>query len=401
MKRGARIALFLLVQLSLTLLLLEIGLRLAAPHASGLRTLLGAPTKVTDFSHAETLEQLLGESVLGFVPFEIRGGFRLNSRSLCTREYTEPGKPGAQRIMVLGDSYSFACGGVPFHLMWHTLLENGLNQTGQQSAEVFSLGVPAVGPMFQLRLWQLEHQTVRPDLVIVAFYVGNDFTDEQGRLTDPRLDSPILRASNVLRLGRNLLRLREVTDHRRTVTPATPDAGATTTVRNGGYITDRTVPARPPVEMSDEQYRRLMATRLLLWAPDNRARLEILADHAADVLQRLHREVTAYGAGFLVVLIPEAFQIDDTLLGRGLDRLDLTRAEIDLDHPQRTLTSRLDAAGIAHFDLTPALREAGRQEPIYWDRDAHWNVAGNRVAGAALLRHLHQLQEQGTAVDSF
>ncbi len=385
MKRGARIALFLLVQLVLTALLLEASLRIAAPHAPGLRTLLGTAAQGTDYSEVETLEALLEQSVLGFVPFEIRGGFRLNSRSLCTREYTKPGRPGARRIMVLGDSYAFACGGVPFHLMWHTLIEDGLNQTEPQPVEVFSLGVPAVGPMFQLRMWQLEHELVRPDLVIAAFYVGNDFTDEQGRLADPRLESPLFRASTVLRLGRNLMRLRQVADHRHARAAAT---GSATTARNGGYITDRTVPDRPPVEMTDEQHGRLMATRLLLWTPDNRERLDILAAHVSGVLERLHQEVTTYGADFLVVLIPEAFQIDEELLDRSLDRLDLTRPEIDLDRPQRILIRHLAEAGIATFDLTPGLRAAGRDEALYWERDPHWNVAGNRVAGRLLTQHV-------------
>jgi len=385
MRRGARMVFFLLVQLGLTLLFLEVALRIAMPHAPGLRTLLGSPRKAPDFAHIETLEELLEQSVLGFVPFQIRAGFRLNSRSLCTREYTEAGKPGAQRIMVMGDSYSFACGGVPFHLMWHTVVENDLNRDAQRPTEVFSLGVPAVGPMFELRLWQLEHERVRPDLVIVAFFVGNDFTDEQGMLTDFRLESPLLRASVALRLARNLLRLRDVPDNRRPKT-----VQAETDVRKGGYITDRTVPDRPLLEMSEEQYAKLMATRLWLWAPNKRARFEILADHAFDVLQRFHHEVTAYGADFMVVLIPEAFQIDNALLHRSLERLNFARSEIDIDLPQRYLGERLAAAGIESFDLTPALRQRGKLEQLYWQRDAHWNLAGNRAAGEILAAYLNQ-----------
>ncbi|MEM7357402.1 MAG: SGNH/GDSL hydrolase family protein, partial [Acidobacteriota bacterium] len=207
MGRLHRLAGYLLIQALLLVAVLEVGLRVLRPHSSALRMLLYLPSVGAHFDTVPDLESLLEQSMLGWAPFWPRAGFRANSRSFRTHEYTEPGAPGGYRIMILGDSYTFACGGVSFRDMWHTKMSQHLNAGSERPIEVFALGVPATGTMFQLRLWQLEHQRVDPDLVIVAFFVGNDLTDEQDKRIGQAQPPAIVRRSMLARLVRNGARI--------------------------------------------------------------------------------------------------------------------------------------------------------------------------------------------------
>jgi hypothetical protein len=173
----------------------EGALRVLRPHIPRLNTLLYLPTLRTDFDGIADLPTLMRGTVQGYRPRERQGDFVLNSRSMRTGEYSGKKKPGIYRIAVLGDSFAHASGGTPYREMWTTRLERELNENGTREVEVFSLGVGGVGPAFELRLWELEREALRTDLVVLGFFVGNDFSDEHGQA--PWEDSPARRLSLV------------------------------------------------------------------------------------------------------------------------------------------------------------------------------------------------------------
>lgn len=61
----------------------------------------------------------------------------------------------------------------------------------------------------------------------------------------------------------------------------------------------------------------------------------------------------------------------------------------DLDNPSfAALVGELEAAGIRVFDPLPVLREAARQERVYFKTDSHWNPVGIDRTAAALAAAL-------------
>ncbi|NJL28941.1 MAG: hypothetical protein HC897_14150, partial [Thermoanaerobaculia bacterium] len=142
MKRRRQILVILTLQAVSTLLLAELGLRLLAPHYEKLRQLLYMPAAITDFGGFPTLEALLAPTMLGWGPYRTRDGFVLSSRGLRTGEYTAPKAPGSYRVAVVGDSFVFSSGGVPYSLAMPHLLEAGLRERTRRRVDVFALGVP-------------------------------------------------------------------------------------------------------------------------------------------------------------------------------------------------------------------------------------------------------------------
>jgi len=380
------VTLFVVVQLLLAGVILEGGLRLARWWHDGLRALLYSPTVRTEYDDATSTRELLERSYLGFHPHEARAGFVLNSRGFRTPEYAPQPRPGSFRVVILGDSFAFASGGVPWSAGWPALLEEGLVRRRRGPAEVINLGVPAVGPRFELRLWELEGARLSPEVVLLAFFVGNDFTDESGTPLQTRRESALARWSLTWRLIRNLWRVRwEGAGGGAVALPA--DTGPRRFAEGGVerpqyrdiYREDRPL-------LSEAVYLEIERGRLQLVVDDQRETFERLFEQVRRVLIRLHRSVRAQGAELVMVLIPDEFQVSEALMARLVDRFELDPDAVDLTLPQRRLLAFCREQNLRCLDLLPVLEAApGR---VYGVRNTHWNLAGNRLAAEAMAEFL-------------
>ncbi len=399
--RSTRLLLLGVVQLGLTLALFEIGVRVLRHHQPGLRALLYEPTTPTRFQEIDSLPKLLEKSVLGYRPYQEFAGFVLNSRSLRTREYTQRKEPGTYRVLALGDSFTFGSGGVPHQQHWPTLLEKGLAKRRAERVEVLRLGVGGTGTEFQLRLWQIEGASLDADAVVVAFFVGNDFFEAQGKLAQefPRSATDRLAAASLgFRLLRNLVRARLDTEADSVGDLASP----ATSERRGGYeipeYAERFDPDAPL--MKQAAHLRIESKLMDLTAREYERPFLALFQRVARTLEGFHAEVTETGAKFIVLIVPDVYQVDGTVRDAVLRATQRPLDAYDLDRPQRTLVEFLTARGIDHADLLPTFRQRARSERLYRPRDTHWNPAGNRLAAEFLLEHWDQRAGESRVPDS-
>jgi hypothetical protein len=373
-----------------SLLVLELGLRLAQRASSNLRALLYVPHLAPDFASVETREELLARSLIGCRPGAVVSGFHLNSRGFLTPEYAEAKAPGSYRIVALGDSFTFKAGEVPYDAQWTTLLGRQLAEGWKREVEVLNLGMPGIGPRFERRLWQLEGAKLAPDLVLLALYVGNDFSDEEGLYhlgmyaTGSKRGDALVKHSLVARLARNLLR-REQSEN--SVARSAAKGDTASSARFGVELASYAASyddERP--SFTEDAYVELGKFRMQVLSLERRAGLERSVGAVADELVELQREVRAVGARFVVVIVPDEFQIDPTLAAKALERAELRAEDCDLDAAQRLLTDRLRRDGVDFVDLLPPFRVRATTQRLYRPLDSHWNLAGNRLAANEMYR---------------
>ena len=381
MRRFVRTSILIAAQVLVVLLLFEGALRLLAPRIGGLQVVLYHPSVQTEYDSVGSLEELLDLTPLGFVPHRVRDGFVLNSRSFRTKEYTGRKTEGAYRIMAIGDSFTYASGGVPGSRMWFAEMERELNRSSAREVEAFGLGAPGVGPRFELRLWELEHPLVRPDLVVLQFYTGNDFTDEQEKSLAPSAGGTLARRSYAYRLFRNLRRLYSERHSREQWLMA---AAKDTTFERGGIELESEVPDDETPRFRESQVSALEAEHIRICLKANRARsLEIFAG-VGEVLRRFAEEVRASGAEFLVMIVPTRFQIHPGACDLTLRRIRARPEDVDLDFPNEFLGNLLEEAEIPYVDLLPLFRECASTVDLYQSVGIHWSREGNLVAGRAM-----------------
>jgi hypothetical protein len=376
------------IQIVVVLMLGEVAVRLAAPHHRGLRMLLGASTRVSDFSDADTLPEIMNRTMLGFSPGSVEYGFVLNSRSFRTREYQPGPARGGLRVVALGDSFTFASGALPHEDHWTTLVEEELDRRSDRPVEVLRLGVPDTGPAFQLRLWQIEAAGLEPNIVVMAFFIGNDFIDDQGDCGvfgggDRGFSGRLASVSTLYRAARNLRRVLSAGGE--PVTERGSDGEDGTKPVMGQPIPayrEAFDPGRPT--FGREQFIAIENQRMALCLRSEEAAFRPLAERAAEIVKALSAEVGESGSRFVVMLIPDQFQVDQALVDEVLRTTGRRREDYDFERPQRVLGRSLRSAGIEVLDLLPVFRAAPGGEALYRPRDTHWNRRGNELAAAEL-----------------
>ncbi len=284
---------------------------------------------------------------------------RLNSRGFNDIEHELAKPPHVYRIAALGDSVAF--GVVPYRANYLTLLETEL--AASRAVEVINLGVAGTDPRDYLAILLQEGLAFSPDLVMVGFFIGNDFES-----ADRKPYERSFAATSAYFLWRRW------------------GAGAPTVI--GTNAPAGTYDDNAPTLAAD-RFLEIAVDRASIYRKDDAALQTALARVVGDL--RDMRDITRRaGADLLIVLIPDEVQIDGTLqadVARGyrstLDRFDFQR-------PNRLLADALANEGIGILDLLPVFAEEGRRTRLYKPRDTHWNIAGNHLAAVAIANALRE-----------
>lgn len=268
-----------------------------------------------------------------------------------------------QRVVAIGDSFAF--GVVPRRDNYLALLERALAADG--SVEVINLGVAGTEPRDYLAILVEEGLAYGPDVVVVGFYIGNDF---EARARKPYEHSHVATLGNFLwTLGRS---------GRSVIVNGEPTSGAYDDGAAG---------------MEEEAFRRILMGRAAIYVGDDGA-LAGPAARAAGYLREMRDLAAGAGAGFLVVLLPDETQVDDALQRDVARAWGVAREAIDFDRPTRAITEALGREGIQTLDLLPAFRREAARTRLYKPRDTHWNVAGNRLAAETMTPMIREMLER-------
>ena len=289
-------------------------------------------------------------------------GAPTNSLGFRDEEVSVPKPDGRQRVLVLGDSFVF--GIVPYANLFTTVLEQRLAADGD--IDVVNMGIPRTSVDDYYALLVREGLRVEPDVLVLCFYVGNDFHVWEDPDNRPR--------SYVLALFRYLFHvLPEV---------AGQDYG------QAAYSD-----AAP--SMSERGYLDLLAKRLPLF--DRRdPSFDPAFDWVVAYLERALVLSQKWQIEPLVVLIPDEIQVDAELRAEALRALEAgPETAYDFDAPNARLRAYLEGRGVSVLDLLPVLRAAHADGRVYKPRDTHWNVRGNRIAAQEIYRQVKPLLERG------
>ena len=113
--------------------------------------------------------------------------FRINAQGLRDDHEYAAEHPGTTRILLVGDSFVFGIG-VELQDTLGKQLERALNAARPgQPVEVVAAGVPSYGIDAYALLIERWVPRLRPELVVVALYPGNDLLDYELKATDPSI----------------------------------------------------------------------------------------------------------------------------------------------------------------------------------------------------------------------
>lgn len=295
-------------------------------------------------------------------------------------------KGNAKRVLVIGDSFTFGWGVDNEHTYPAQLQKQlGARVSG---VEVINAGFAACySPDTYYLYLKQEGLALKPDLIVVGLFVGNDL-DSENAFENEWLETD---ATGLPLRIRN--RHARVVDH---------------------YLLPWPIPLRyrTPVLSRLHVYQGLfdiwweLAPRVRSWlpgvattlyaesqtpSPDDHVpyiyrvrpekRTEEVFARVTKLLAAMHRLANEAGVPIYMMVIPHAVQLSPAAFA-GLPA--------DVEKPQKDLARFFDAEGMKYLDLLPWFRERALGRPLYFPGDGHWNVLGNEVAADRLAGFLDQ-----------
>jgi len=330
----------------------------------------------------------------GGIPFQItdRSGMQTNSLGFRDRERNLKRSSSAPRLIALGDSLTWGAG-VNYDEAFVTLVEQGFQEIAP-GAEIINLGLVGYQPEEYLSLLKRHGVTYQPHMVLMNFFIGNDFMPAQG------VHLIVAGHRRRVHINGNWFHDHLAWDHwylshdlayawllgkaRIRQAMGMSDLGMWTAAKAGhGTPTPSAAFSgwsprylQMIQGMGDQYLKRGTPAFLDRW----QATREILDQ--TDILLRER------GIPWALILLPAEEQVDRELQRLYVQMRGGLSEEYEFLKPQRLLQEWGMERGVKVIDLTPAFLANVAERRLYVDNDIHWNANGNALAAQVLLREL-------------
>jgi len=316
---------------------------------------------------------------------------RINSEGFRTPPRPETKPPGTIRIALVGDSQVAAINTRTEDTM-ALQLEKKLNLLLPGTKwEVFNFGVSGANTAQELNLYRKLIRKYDMDVVVCAYYNGNDFSDNSRRLT---------------RIPRISMDFRENSDELITLYPAPTRNRLSNWLNEHSrlYVWQKHVIGDALNNfraMGGAGKNRKFRNEFLIYVHDRDDEVLAYSWRINEmIIKEFNKEVMADGAHFVFLSIPHGIEIADEQW-QELQRMAAeTRFEskIDRDFPERKLRSLLEASNIDYLLLrntfTNHLQNTSVDAPdhylSYRNGLGHLNETGNLLMTDTLIEHLRR-----------
>jgi hypothetical protein len=315
--------------------------------------------------------------------------------------------PGVLRLAVLGDSFTEAMH-VPYDETFCAVIERHLASCplGGRPVQVLDFGVSGYGTGQELLTLRQQAWRYAPDVVILAFFAGNDVSDNSAVLdSESWLNGEKCRPHYELRNGT----LAEDDQFR--------ERAAARWWCHGVFALNRIAImdylGEPAVMLHRIAGGSKPAARIAghepglddeIYGPPPDARWRDAWAVTEDLITALSREVKAHGARLVVVTLSTPIQVypDPAYREAYLRSIGGT----DLFYPEHRLDALGTREGFVVLNLAPSLQAYADQHhsflhgfPNTRAGTGHWNELGHRLAGEHIAERLCSLLRQGAPRD--
>jgi hypothetical protein len=361
LRKGLNIWVFIII----SLLFIEVGLRVGLAAYGTVRPLPLWLSFSEDYSKYK----------LAAIRFP---GHKLNPDGFNDDPFQEEKPPGIRRVIAVGDS--FLVGLVPRERNFIDIMERRIQ--ANLPAEIYNMGIVHTHPGQYLSVLVKEGLRWNPDVILIGFFVGNDI-----KANAPEHSFWYRRSIRTITIPRRILALSsELAQRQNKNVPLGWAFG------DPGYLDD---PEKEFPTFSEMKYLRKQRKHLKLtlrrprWETEKRWRgtLENLTD--------IHEVAKERGIPMLLVIMPDEFQVNESVRNKAFERFQLAPEDYDVASPQKRLVAFARSRKIVVVDLLEPLREADKVRRCYHLQDGHWNSRGNAIAAEAILPALKGLLEVG------
>lgn len=284
-----------------------------------------------------------------------------NAEGVRDRDWPEA-RATPQRIAVLGDSM---VAGVAAASPFPSRALRG----AATPAEVMNWGVAGSSPSLQLRLYERRVRRYHPTLVVVAWFEGNDLSDDWQPLGGRR------QAWMEVRPDGALVHL--------PLAEASSPASEWLARHSRFYVWQNRLLARLRRDGDDGGLR----AGLRAFSAGGDAEVERAWGFQERVLARLDAAVRADGSRFAVLHLPTPEAVYDDAWQTVVERARAAGGTLDREAPRQRLEALCARLGVPFASAAAALRQRAREAPgarLFFDRRGHLDEEGHEVVAGVL-----------------
>jgi len=392
LRKFASKLLLVAVSVALTLVLAEIVLRIAHvgyPSLGG-KLLFMRPDPYTG------LMLKPGVSVRAYIENDVT--VHTNSAGQHDREHTKQKPPNTFRVAVLGDSFAEALQ-VPVEKTFSSVLERelaGCHELKGKNVEVINFGVSGYGTAQELQMLRHYAWDYSPDLVLLAFFTGNDAQNNSRALQQDDYRPYFLLQNGKLVLDDSFVNAPGFRSRFSTfnvfVSWSVAHSHLLQVVAAAkNYISQRNVEGVKTTEMglSDDIYHEPTDP---VWKD---------AWNVTDALiVEMRDEVKAKGAQLLVVTLSSSIQVDPDPTAR--EQLMKRLGVPNLFYPDEHIAELSKREDIPVLTLAPIFLQYAQEHHAQLhgfrgNKQGHWNESAHQLGGELMARKVCEMETPGMA----
>jgi hypothetical protein len=310
------------------------------------------------------------------------------SRGYLTEDVFKKRKDSV-RILGLGDSFAVYLGYCGKN--YHNILQEKYLASGKENVEVVNAGIESIGPGYYWHILNKYGDSFKPDLVVVGFFVGNDFNEAQ---FDIVIGDHIREPNDIIKkyfkyyrfcnwrlykLYRNVIfryqESRNKLQERRNSLPS----------QVGSFSRDTFLKIEMERSWIFEKNKH-----------DKYGKLNRIWQECADIFLRMKKWCDKRNIELVIAIFPDQFQVDKELRGEVFNRYKDSKKrspeDMDLSYPNNLIINFCRAHDIHCLDLLEQFQRQGKNQQLYALRDTHWNAAGNQLAADLIFAYLEENQ---------
>lgn len=322
---------------------------------------------------------------------------RTNTFGFREREWIMDKPASTVRVLAMGDSFTWGTG-VTYDEGIVKVLDRALRERLPQS-EVLNLGVPGFEPEHELDLLRQFGTYLRPDAVVLNFFIGNDIMRKRG----VGRESAVVVAGNIFyvhhsgnwvhdHLGPDrwylyhdlnfLLRVDLAPLRRWFRRQKSPDGEA-----SGGNASSAKSSAAPNGWNLD--YLAYLEERSDIFAKKDSEEWTFHWHFTRATLDSFVNILRARKIPLVIAIIPEQVQLDRDLQREFLSTMGSSPDAFDFSKPQKALVEWCRNRDVACVDLLARWKNGPPRDALYFPNDTHWTEGGHVRAATEILPVLY------------
>ena len=287
------------------------------------------------------------------------------------------------RILGLGDSFSVYLRDKKQN--YNNFLQQKFIDSGRGDVEIVNAGMEAMGPGYYWHILNKLGDLFKPDLVLVGFFVGNDFEEADFSVY----------IGNFISEPKDLIKRYSRYDQFRHWRLYRLLKNKYTRYREAQLKKEeaKRQPAQPVGTFSQATFLEVEKKRSWMFDKNNRELLNQQWRECSEIILKMKDWCDRRKIKLVIAILPEQFQVDQALREAVLTKYKhIAEENLDLSYPDNLIVNFCRTHNINCLDLLGQFQEQGKTRPLYTLRDSHWNEAGNRLAADLIFEYLEKNQ---------